>query len=545
MTIVQPKHPMVALALLGLWAFAGEVHPKSAAAAAAAATSRTRVTASSASAGAVYRSIAPAPAEMVLAGVVPATPAAAAPIRLTLPQAIATARAQSPSALAAIHRYRASHWQHVTFKADYRPSLDLDTAPVAWDRTIAQQTLPNGTDAFVPRSQANSTATLSLSKVIVATGGRISLRSEIARTNALEGFNGLQYFSTPVAVSLSQPLFAFNSYAWGAQIEPRRYAEARQQLVEEMEGISATATDYFFDLQSAQTALRDTEDEKAQADTLFAVTRRRFEQGRAPESDVLQAELASLNADLRLTRARLDLAVRGQRLATYLGLVEMPAMELVATTDGPVVHLDLDTAIREARKNRPQAMSFDRQLLEAERSVAEARSSRGTTWLTASYGLSRSTDRLARLYQDPTVDQRAQISIHTPLLDWGRSRARLAVAESEREVTRRQVQQARADFDRDVFLRVSQFNLQAQQLRLSAHADSVAQRRHQLTRRRYLTSGQGDFDAINVAQMEKENARRAWLDAMRTYWTSYYDVRRATLYDFERAEPLSVPGVEF
>jgi outer membrane protein TolC len=466
------------------------------------------------------------------------------PIRLTLQQAIATARAQSPSALAAVHRYRASYWQYVTFKADSRPSLDLDTAPMAWDRTIAQQTLPSGIDAFVPRSQANSSANLSLSKVLSLTGGRVSLQSQIARTRPLEGAGGLQYLSTPVAVAISQPLFAFNPYAWSLKTEPRRYAEARQTIVEEMEGISSTAISYFFDLLSAQTALQDALSEKTQADTLFGVARRRRAAGRTPESDVLQAELASLNADLRLTRARFDLSAQQQRLATYLGVGELPAFDLAPVTQGPVAAVDLDTAIREARRNRPEAMSFDRQIIEADRSVAEARSSRGTTWLTASYGLSRSTETWSQLYRQPQVDQRAQISIHTPILDWGRFRARMAVAESEREVTRRQVEQARSDFDRDVFLRVSQFEIQAKQLRLSAHADSVAERRYRLTRESYL-GGQGDLNSINIAQSEKEDARRGYLDAIRNYWTSYYDVRRATLYDFERGRLIQPPVVEF
>ena len=466
------------------------------------------------------------------------------PARLTLQQAIAMARAQSPSALAAVHRYRASYWQYVTFKADVHPSLDLDTAPMAWDRTIAQQTLPSGADAFVPRSQANSSANLSLSKVLTRTGGRISLQSQLARTAPLEGSGGLQYLSAPVSVSLSQPLFAFNPYSWSLKTEPQRYAEARQEFIEEMEGISSTAISYFFDFLSAQSALRDARSEKAQSDTLYAVALRRFRSGRIPESDVLQAELASLNADLRLTRARVDTNVQQQRLATYLGAGEVPAIDLAPVVDGPVAQVDLETATREARRNRAQAMSFDRQLLEADRSVAEARSSRGTTWFTASYGLSRSSDRLSELYHQPQVDQRAQISIHTPILDWGRSRARVAVAESEREVARRQVERARADFDRDVFLRVSQFQIQAQQLRLAAHADSVAERRHRLTRESYL-AGQGDLNSINFAQSEKESARRVYLDAIRNYWSSYYDVRRATLYDFERGAALEPPPVTF
>ena len=483
------------------------------------------------------------------AAAVEASPAAATgprsgAVRLSLPDAIDMARTQSPAAIAAIHRYRASYWQYVTFKADYLPSLDLDTAPMAWDRTISQQTLPSGMDAFVPRSQANSSANLSLNKVITRTGGRISLQSQIARTAPLEGTGGLQYLSAPVAVSLTQPLFTFNSYAWNLKTEPRRYAEARQDLVEELEGISSTAISYFFDDLSAQASLHDALAEKARTDTLYAEARRRFARGRTPESEVLQAELASLNADLRLTRERLEARIQQQRLASYLGVNGVQSIELEPVLDGPVARVDVDTAIREARRNRPEAMSFDRQLLDADRSVAEARSSRGNTYLTASYGLSRSSDRWSEVYEKPQVDQRAQISIHTPILDWGRSRARIAVAESEREVTRRQVDRARADFDRDVFLRVSQFEIQAQQLRLSAHADSVAERRYRLTRESYL-AGQGDLNSINFAQSEKEDARRAYLDGIRNYWSSYYDVRRATLYDFQRGAALEAPAVDF
>jgi outer membrane protein len=465
-------------------------------------------------------------------------------VRLTLRQAIAQASSRSPSALAAIHRYRASYWQYITFKSDYRPSLDLDMNPIVWERTIAQQTLPDGTDAFVPRSQANSSVDLSLSKVISWTGGRLSIRSEIARTDALEGGNGLQYFTTPVLLSFDQPLLAFNSYAWALRIEPKRYAESRQQFVEDIEGICSTAITYFFDLLTAQTALSDAGIEKGNADTLFVVAQRRFRSRKAPEDDLLQAELASLNADLRLTRARFEVVSKQQRLGSFLGLEGTPQFDLVPATDIAPVRVDLATAIREAKRNRPLALSFDRQLLETDQAVALARASRGSTSLTAKYGLSGTATGWSQLYRDPRVDQLAQISIRTPILDWGRSRARIAVAESQQEVTRRQIQQAKADFERDIFVRVSEFEIQARQLRVSAHADSVAYRRHQITRERYLRA-EGDLNSVNIAKTEKDRAREAYLDAMRNYWSALYELRRATLYDFERGEPIQPPPVEF
>jgi outer membrane protein TolC len=471
-------------------------------------------------------------------------------LRLTLRQTLTMARDHSPSALVAIHRYRTSYWQFVTFKADYRPNLRLATDPIDWTRSVELQTLPIGVDAFVPHSQANSKASLELSKVVTFTGGEITLSSQLSRLQALQGQELLgtiptSYSATPVQLSYSQPILAFNSYKWNLRIEPRRFSEARQGLVEDLENVEANAMAYFFDLSTAQVTLSDAETERAHTETLLTVARKRFDQHKAPENDVLQAELADLNADLRLTRARVDVEWKRQRLGTFLGLGDDPDFDLVPALDVPTPEVNLDVAVAEARRNRPTAMAWDRTLLEAERSVAQAHASRGSTWLNASYGLARTSEEFQDAYRgEPTTDQQVSLSISVPIVDWGRTAASVAVAESQREVTRRQVDQAKADFDRDVYLRVSQFQIQERQLELSARADSVGERRYQLTRDRYV-SGEGDLNSVNIAQTEKDNARRGYLDALRSYWFAYYDVRRATLYDFERGVPIRPPEVSF
>src|SRR5262249_35112920 len=198
----------------------------------------------------------------------------------TLQKALEVARAQSPSALVAVHRFRGSYWQYVTFKADYRPSLDLASTPAEWDRTIAHQTLPDGTDAFVPRSQENASVDLASSKAVSWTGGRLALHSQVARTDALEGGGTTSFYSTPIAVSYDQPLFAINSLAWGLKIEPLRYREARQQLTEDLEYVAGNTISSFFDLLTAQSTLRDAEAENARAETLLVVVQRRFQEKR-------------------------------------------------------------------------------------------------------------------------------------------------------------------------------------------------------------------------------------------------------------------------
>jgi len=468
----------------------------------------------------------------------------ASQVRLTLRQALKMAREQSPSALTAMHRYRASYWQYVTFKADYRPTFDLNAIPVQWERTIELQTLPDGTDAFVPRSQANSSGSLALSKVVTLTGGRISLRSSIERTKEIEGNTPSAYSATPIQLAYDQPIFSYNSYKWGLRIEPRRFAEARQMAVEDLENVSLTAMGYYFDLLSSQASLREALTERTRAETLVAVVRRRYAAGKVPENDVLQAELSNLNSDIRLTRARVDVESKQQRLGNYLGVGDDRTFELETATDVPAPTVDLETAIAEAKRNRPTAMAWARTLIESDRSVAQAHSMGGNTWLHASYGLSNTTDDFSNLYREQRTDQQAVFAVSFPIVDWGRSRARVAVAESQREVTKRSVEQAQVDFERDIFFKVTQFQIQAKQLQLTFRADSIADRRYQKLRERYL-NGEGDMNSVNIALNEKDSARRGYLDAQRSYWSAYYDLRRGTLYDFERRQPIPPPKVSF
>lgn len=466
------------------------------------------------------------------------------PVRLTLRQALDIARTQSPSAIVALHRYRGAYWQYITFKSDYRPLFNLNSVPASVDRTISEQTLPDGTDAFVRRSQANSSVEVSLSKVVSWAGGTLALRSNVARTDPLEGDGVTSYFSTPVAISYDQPLFAINNLAWGLRVEPLRWAEARQGFTEDLEWISASTISTYFDLLTAQSTLLEAQKAHDRAETLLVVMRRRFAAGQQPENDVLQAQLGSLNADIRVSRAQVDLDVKQQALATLLGMGEAPKFDLVLATDVPRPVVDLRTAQAEARRNRATAMSWKRQRLEADRQVAAARASRGYASLHASYGLSQTTTELPELYRHPETDQVAQLSLNLPILDWGRGQARVAVAESQRQVTLRQLEQAEADFDRDVFLKFSQFQIQETQLQLATLADSIAQRRYDVTREKVL-AGQGDLNSLDIAQGEMDGARRGYFDALRSYWAAYADLRRVSLYDWERGRPLEAPEVKF
>jgi outer membrane protein TolC len=71
----------------------------------------------------------------------------------------------------------------------------------------------------------------------------------------------------------------------------------------------------------------------------------------------------------------------------------------------------------------------------------------------------------------------------------------------------------------------------------AAKADTIAQLRYEITKQRYLI-GKISITDLNLAQQEKDQNSRGYINALLSFWNAYYTVRRLTLYDFERNEKI-------
>ena len=92
--------------------------------------------------------------------------------------------------------------------------------------------------------------------------------------------------------------------------------------------------------------------------------------------------------------------------------------------------------------------------------------------------------------------------------------------------------------EQEVFFEVLQLQQLQQQVRIAAKADTVAARRFEVAKNRYLI-GKIDITDLFNAQREKDTARRNFFQTLRQFWTSYFNVRRLTLYDFTQNQPLT------
>jgi outer membrane protein TolC len=461
-------------------------------------------------------------------------------LSFTLDDVIRLAREQSPMAIMAKHRFRSSYWEFRTYKAKFRPSLTLAGTLPDLNRSIDKITLPDGSDAFVERSLATYDVSASLAQNIAPTGGSILMSSEMQRIDLLrDDETSTTYLSTPVSIGIRQPIKAHNSFRWERKIEPLKYEAAQKSYVEALEQVSLRAVNNFFNLALAQVNLQIAQLNYHNNDTLYQIAKGRYNIGTIAENELLQLELAFLTASTDLNQAGIQLEINKFQLRSFLGFNENVDIELIIPADIPELEVDVSQALEKAHANNPDIIDMQRQLLEADESVAEAKAERGLQAdLFASFGLTQQSPVIADVYQATQDQERLRIGLEVPILDWGLAKGRYKMAQSNLEVTRTNVMQDEIDFDQNVMLQVMQFNLQDDQLRIAAKSDTVAQLRYNVTKQRFYI-GKIDVTDLNIALTERDNATRNYLAALQNYWSFYFNIRRLTLYDFETDLPLT------
>jgi outer membrane protein TolC len=260
----------------------------------------------------------------------------------------------------------------------------------------------------------------------------------------------------------------------------------------------------------------------------------RFKLGRIAENELLQLELNTLNSGLIVQQQSIIYNASVARMKSYLGLNSRDSLilKIPAAPDSSMVNIGFASA--QADNNNPLAISMQRQEMEAERDVAKARGLNGIQGnLYGVYGLNQSAANIPDAYKNPTAQEQLTFGITLPLVDWGRAHGAIEMARAQQELTTTNIKKARTDFEQEVRLDAAQYNLQNNQLVIARKADDVSQRRFFIAKERYLLGKIGITD-LNIAQTDRDAAKRSFIDVLRSSWVNYYNLRRITLYDFQK-----------
>ncbi len=461
-------------------------------------------------------------------------------LSLSLNEVVTIASQKSLDAFRYKNMYLTSYWEFRYYKADKLPSLSLSTTPLDFNHYRKREyNFQTNEEEYVLRDYFNSDVAVQLNQKIGLTGGSLFLSSELGMVKNLSGDQKTSYQASPVSIGYSQALNGYNELRWQSKIEPVKFEKAKKEFVQSQETLAMKSTSMFFELVDAQIQLKIAQNNMANADTLYKIGKGRFQVGTVTQDELLNLELGQLNAQQALSSAKLEVQRAQSGLNSYLVMDNETQINCQVPSVIPTLQVRADEALDLALKNNPDILDQEQQRLEQDKAVAQAKSETGlNTSLYAVYGLNQSAENFDMVYDQPDQSQRLRFGVNVPLVDWGRRKGRLMMAESTREVANARIRQSRIDFEQNIFQSVMEFNLQAEQVRNAAKADTVAQKGFEVTFQRFLI-GKVDVIKLNIARNDRESARKSYITAVKTYWNYYYRLRMLTLFDFVKKENLT------
>ncbi len=456
--------------------------------------------------------------------------------QLTLQKSIEIARERSDRSKIAQKSYIARKLRYDAYKSDLYPQLILSGETPGLVREINPITQPDGTQQFRRQSQLFSTGQISIFQKIPITNTRIYLSSGLSRIDMLGASNTSLWRASPIQLMIVQPIFQFNSQRWDLEIEELRHKASDNRFAEDMEDLSMNVSQRFFDLYIAEMNLKNAQFNERVNDTLLVLSRGRFNVGKIAENDLLQSELAYMNAANEVERAKLDYERALQELKNYIGYDEID--EIQPPLSIPEFEIPEEAAIDFALENRSAFNDFEVEKRTAERNLAQVRSENSlNAEISASYGMNQSASRVPDAYRELLDQERLNLSLSIPIFQWGKGAYRIQAAMEDKERMEREVESRRKSMELDIIYQIRQFKMLQKQVELSRIADTIASRRFEVAKNRYLI-GNIDMNTLFIAQSEKDGAFRNYIQTLKSFWVGYYNIRRLTLYDFQTRQEI-------
>ncbi|MEI7906684.1 MAG: TolC family protein [Bacteroidota bacterium] len=458
-------------------------------------------------------------------------------LTLSLGESIRMGQENGPLSTMARKAYENKKHHYKAFTAGFLPQLTLQADAPQFIRTINSITQPDGSSAFLLQRQAQSSLSLALMQRLPWTNTEISVYSRMNRLDNLETKSAV-YRSSPLTLSVRQSLFSINTTAWSTELEYLSYQSSHREFVEAMEDAAIDITSKFFGFYLASMNVNNAQLNLAINDTLFVMSKGRFNVGKIAENDLLQSELAFLNARTQYESAIIEYDRALHNFRHAIGVTDERPIHVQPNETPVFIEVDPVKALAYALQYRSDVLNFEVQKITAERNVRQTESNNSFSMsVFANIGLNQKANTFGDAYINLLDQQEFSVQVQIPLYGFGSGSHAIESAEAERSRVESSVESQQFSFKQDILYQVQRFRQLQTQVALSGKADTVAQRRFDVARERF-TIGKIDVPNLFLAQSEKDAAYRARIQTLSDYWTTLYRLRRLTLYDFPNNQPL-------
>lgn len=423
--------------------------------------------------------------------------------------------------------------QYQFFESQLKPAVSLRASIPNYSKTSSPVIQPDGTISFTSIKQANSALSIFATQVIPSTGGTLFLNSDLQRFDNFSLADHMkQYNGNPIRLGINQPLFGFNPWKYQQDIQLLLKEEASLDYNIRIEESLGRATDLYFNILIAKQNLEIAKTNQLVNEKLLAITEERLLLGKVSKDEKLQLEIELNSAKLSASQAGYQVEQAISDLYTYLGKPIIGSDTQFTIPDiFERTQIDVSELLSQFKINRPELIAYEREKKEADMDKAQAKADYGIQAdLQASIGLARGALSVKDVYTDPFNEQQINVSLLVPILDWGKRKSAIKQIEFRKENLMKGYQQAFLELENTVRQRALLFTRLQTDIDLLMQIMNNANERFTISNERYVL-GNIDITNLTLAQREKDQTKRNYINALKSYWVTYYELRALSGFD--------------
>lgn len=417
------------------------------------------------------------------------------------------------------------------FKARLKPQLSIQASLPNYTKTSTPIIQPDGTIAFQSIRQANSRISAMLTQVIPATGGSIFAITDLQRFDNLSQ-ETKQYNGIPIRLGISQPIFGFNTWKYQKNIERLRIESAELSFNTALENAYQISTNLFFDLIIAQENLATAKNNQSVNEKLLLITTKRLELGEVSNDEKLQLEIELNNAKLAASNAGYNVNFAINALNNFIGSnYQNDKIKAEVPTEFLVNTINHKTLFETYKKNRNQIIENNILIEQNKADANRIKSELGfNANINASIGLSRGSDQIQNIYNDPFDEQQFNLTLQIPIVDWGMKKSALEINAIERKEINENHNQILLEVERSIHNNLNLLIHAQSEIILLKEIAEKAKQRFEISNERYIL-GNIDITNLTLAQRENDIAKNNYISALKQFWDGYFNLRRITGFD--------------
>lgn len=468
---------------------------------------------------------------------------------LTLQQSLDLALKQGYAVQNATSQYLSTKKNYESALRKLRTSVDLSFDLPSYQESLSSQFNPlTQRYEFYQLQTTRMQSTVSINQPLVFTGGTLTFRESVFGREQTSGLGGItqtnkDYFNN-FLVEFRQPLLTPNTHRLNSDRNILGLQQVESDFLKNQLDVIYNVTESFYAAYQSAQRLAITKEQVKQNEETYKTAGNKYNAGLIPEVEVLQSEIDLVTSQNDALNNERDVARANNSLKLLLGLSLNDDIQPIAELTYQPVKIDSLKAVSSALENRSEILSAQRnkELRQIDVEVAESKKDFRFD-LSATYGFNRVDSDINKIFQDLGRTRGATLSVSVPLFDWGSSGLEVEAAVVQQQHAIRTQNYVHQQIKQEIIDLLSRIRLAESRIRVLEKSVAVAQKGYDISLERFR-SGTINRNDLAQAQQRLTTAKINNLTALIDYQIGLADLKRRTLFDFEKNEPMHAIVVE-